>query len=334
MVDRLIATVDGEPIYADEFDLIFRNCVRARILTDFASRSVDTNDASFWATDFDGRIPRVQAKEETLEEAVRVKLQFMRARDADIVADISYQTFLDRLSEENRRRAGVLCHDAVVYGPVGISEYGYYSYLLDQIVFALRARLGANVQEERLKTFYDENRETFRRQDAVNIDRIFVKLCDVGRPASLKAVEMAKQMLAQVEIELIKSAPATGIALKTPWEMRLQVEYCNIDVDPRLRGMEAKHGGSLSHQSDLLYEGQVSAAFETRSPVDWSESGVPSTLNIIRCVRRTKESSFAKLREAVRQRYVEAAYAHCMNEMVSGAVVDVSRDAYDEIELG
>ncbi|MGW3955772.1 hypothetical protein ACWEKM_33770 [Streptomyces sp. NPDC004752] len=156
---RTVATVSGEPVAVAE--------LRARMVVHRAEVAArfpgDPNAPGFWTRPATVETPLGTLRRQALDELIGIKVQQVLAREAGILTEIGYPTFLRRLQEENeQRRRHVACHEPI-FGPKQYTEQSYFSYLFDRMVLDLRAAYATgrlSPTEPQLRACYDRIRDT------------------------------------------------------------------------------------------------------------------------------------------------------------------------------
>ena len=137
--DDVIATVNGEPITALEFEHRMQRH-RGQVQSYFFKTYGAKDSANFWTTEYDGNIPIEMVKSRTFEELTRIKIQQWMAKERGIVSDISYDGLLRQMKEENRKRKQT-AGKGVIFGPVAFDEHTYFEYSFSNMVIALKRKL-------------------------------------------------------------------------------------------------------------------------------------------------------------------------------------------------
>jgi hypothetical protein len=137
--DDVIATVNGEPITALEFEHRMQRH-RGQVQSYFFKTYGAKDSANFWTTEYDGNIPIEMVKSRTFEELTRIKIQQWMAKERGIVSDISYDGLLRQMKEENRKRKQAAGKSAI-FGPISFDEHTFFEYSFSNMVIALKRKL-------------------------------------------------------------------------------------------------------------------------------------------------------------------------------------------------
>lgn len=136
-----VVTVDGAAVSYGEFTLLAEN-LRSEVVTYFYSTHHINEGIDFWdkETAFNGESPVEKLKELTINTATQIKVEQQLMVEYDVIekADTTYEAFKKLLDEENARRAEIIAKGGEVYGPQQYTASGYYEYLRNIRLQALR----------------------------------------------------------------------------------------------------------------------------------------------------------------------------------------------------
>jgi hypothetical protein len=139
--NSVVAWINFEPITEPEFKMWLFSFDRANTFAYFNRKYGAEDSSGFWNQSFNGEIPAAVAKQKALQELTKIKVQQILAQQNGIIADISYQKFLENLKQENQQREAAVKHHQVIFGPVQYEPEIYYQYLLDQTIQHLKEKL-------------------------------------------------------------------------------------------------------------------------------------------------------------------------------------------------
>lgn len=169
-----IANLNAEPVTLAEVQArIPEN--RAFVIGYFRSRYNVSYDNLFWSKTYGDISPVEMISRMTIHQVFQYKIQLMIARDLGLITDISYQNFLHRLYQENRRRKVAISEKKVIYGPVEYSEPIYFNYTRASLNIDLVEKLDQLTADARKKLFagyfkqISEDKVYFGRAILVNI---------------------------------------------------------------------------------------------------------------------------------------------------------------------
>lgn len=144
--ERVIFTINGEPITCDEFKMQ-SNMERANVISYFQNKYSAIISEDFWTTDFSGEIPAERLKKTVVEKLVRVYSIKRLALEYKIISDIGYEKFLSDMKKENERRAKAIKDNQPVYGPKQFGLEAYYSYYISNMELAVKNKMKAEYKE-------------------------------------------------------------------------------------------------------------------------------------------------------------------------------------------
>ncbi|MFC5404134.1 hypothetical protein [Cohnella soli] len=136
---EIVASVDGEPIRYGEFALMMMR-ERSKAVQYFYDKYKAEDSTRYWTTRFGKEIPIEWLKSAALDEARRIKVQQMIARDEGIVQRIDYSDFRNGWIEENERRRKAADKKMILYGPLQYDENTYYDYVFSNMVFQVKEK--------------------------------------------------------------------------------------------------------------------------------------------------------------------------------------------------
>ena len=171
--NTVVATVDGEPIVFAELKLVAGN-IRSEIISYFYNTYSAEQTDDFWNRDFNGETPNLRLYSHVLEEAVRIKTEQLMMREYSIAEDLSYQTFCDAFTAENKRRAKALKNDEIIYGPKQYTEISYFEYLHNNRLLKLKAAINKKLSGSNELDYSGENfdAEYQKRRENINVKPI------------------------------------------------------------------------------------------------------------------------------------------------------------------
>lgn len=123
----VLAYVDGEPIYVEEFQL-FMTHDRGEAAAYFYENYGATDGPEFWDSSYGDITPLEYLKELALEEAVATKVMQIYAKQEGITDNIDYGYIKKLWEHENQQRAKKTESGDVVFGPMQFSLPDFYGY--------------------------------------------------------------------------------------------------------------------------------------------------------------------------------------------------------------
>lgn len=170
-------TVNNEPIAAGEFrERLTYNHV-AKTYSYFKEKyGVDPErilENKLW-----GESPIHVAREATLNDEIRIKIQQMLMKQNGMITDFSYESFLKSLADENHRRQEAVKKGQIVYGPTQFGENEFFDYQFSNNVFKLKEVLySKDISEDDLRKLYERDRaEKYKLPDYIKVQKITIPL--------------------------------------------------------------------------------------------------------------------------------------------------------------
>ena len=130
---------------------------RAMIYNNFYQKYSAEDCTDFWTRSFNDEIPIEILKKKALDECVQIKVQQILAKDNNLVKSIRYSDFIMDYEKEQQRRKKAYKSKQVIFGPVELTELGYFNYVVSNMQIRLKNHLAANqfkVSDEQLKNYY------------------------------------------------------------------------------------------------------------------------------------------------------------------------------------
>lgn len=206
--ETVIATVNGEPVIAAEFNRQL-GLLRASVIDEFKRAYGAEFGKDFWSTEYKGETPADALKRQALDQAVAMKLQLQLAQAYGIVQGASYHDLLAELERENSRRSRAAAAGQPIYGPVQFDESAFVDFYLSKVLIQLKERLAEELlvlTGDELRSHYERiKEEIFRLEDNVIFSNISISYReqdghfeDSGRKEQAEAVAGAlKRLLEQ-----------------------------------------------------------------------------------------------------------------------------------------
>ena len=258
-----VATVNGVEISAGELkNEMQRN--RSDVLQYFKDTyDADTNNSKFWSTDFDGQTPTQYLRDLSLTKVSSYKLQQQLAYEYNIIADYSYQGFLDAMEKENAQRAQKVQNGEAIYGPQSYDKDTYYDYTFSNMVIALKDSLSQEggilyADDATLKNYYEQIKEQqFKKVDTASY-RVYSIAFDTGSGTYAYTKDQATQMLSAVRDIILRSYNETS-AVPAAYP---EVEITELEITDETANSVYKSDQILYEQSQKLQPDEVSEVFE------------------------------------------------------------------------
>ena len=181
---RIIASINGEPIVLKELKLCEQK------------EKISSTDLSY-------------PNENSVQNAILIKLQQQLAKKLGLVNDISFSSFLNDFHSENNRRSLALEHKKVFYGPTRLTEENYYNYRFSNLVIEIKKYLAEKefkLSEINLKTYYESIKDSlFKIPDYLKVQRFdiyFNKKTDSNHQGEI--IREIQSLLITKEVNLVE----------------------------------------------------------------------------------------------------------------------------------
>lgn len=307
-----VAKVDNEKISLNEFNHFVKKN-RAVVYNYFSQKYSLPSNKDFWTTEFNGEQPDQYLKQKSLDECVKVKVQQMLARDKNLIDDISYSAFLDKLKRENERRQLAVESKKVVYGPVNFSEQAYFSYYFSNLIIELKQKFAANefdLSDNKLRDYYELHKDTlYKREDRVKIGILSLRL-DSEKP-KLKLQNIKERLNKGERLKLIAEDYAD------------QASYQIMEFD-----------SSNSRMHDRLNLAIKNAAMKLQ-PEEFADLSNVGIIKLVKCIEREKGGyvPYKKVNQIVKTNYIDKMYTAIIKEKLTDVKIEINESVYKAIEI-
>jgi hypothetical protein len=323
--NNYIAKVNGEIISMEEFERQF-NMSKANVTNYFHEKYGVQMGKYFWTTNINGEVPLEVAKQRTLDECVKIKLQEKLAKEKGILADISQEAFLGGMKAENDRRSKAIKSNQPVYGPKQLDENTYFSYFFNNMIIKLKEKLAEKelkATDEELEKHYTSVRDKlYTYEDTIKISMITLAVGEeekVNSEAKEERLEIIKELKERLDKgedfeKVLKDATSKGIKGLTTTARTLDKDTArnNSREEPLL--LDAVNNLSPYGISDVFEEN--------------------SSLNIAKCIDRKEGGykSFEDVKENVKSSYINERYDEIIRNLIKDASIEVNDKVYQSIK--
>lgn len=314
-----VAEVDGEPITAREFERSI-GAERAAVVDYFVRTYGAKVDGTFWSRSIGGEIPAEMVKSRALEEAVRIKVQLIVAKENGLIPEASYDYLLSEMAATNGQRLQVARAGRPVYGPLQLNENAFIEYFMSRLRIRLEEKLAERelaVSDERLPAYYESVKDRlFMPEDSVAFRKISVSYAGTTRQHALEALAAVKSKLEQ--------GVDWGEAVRVMKESDPSLEIAYSEEK-----LTSETGRDYAKRQPALY-----AVLQSEPPVgrigEPFEEPMSTSYVLIEITERTRgeAKSFEEVRDAVRSRFLDEAYTAYLDKRVEEASVKINESAY------
>lgn len=308
-------SVNDEPVAAGEFRMLMGFAHIAKTYSYFQEKYGADTSKDFWTTSYGGETPILYAREKTLADEVRIKLQQILMKENGIVSDISYEGFLKSLEEENLKRQEAVKKNQVIYGPEQYGPNEYFDYQLSNNVYKLKEKLfSGSVTEEELRKQYDADKDKqYSMPDFIKFEKITIPF---GSGAVEK--EKAEQLIIKAKEMLDSGTAFENVAAL--FNQDGKVEEHILD-ETTARNDKYLHP-ELKAVAGSMEAGQISGPIETKDE-----------FIIVKCTDKVSNryQSYVDVKDKVRISYMDEKYEEIINKLVGEAHVQINQEVYNSI---
>lgn len=262
----LVATIDGEPICAGEFNLISRK-YKSIVIQEFRNNYNLNYDNQFWENHAYGISPAETLHKKTLEAIVQLKVQQLLAKKLGIVQDISFDGFIRTYELENKTRLEAKQNNKVIFGPTQYTQEVYYDYVFSNLVVKIKNRLknkDLKISESTLKSIYERDKDSlYRMNDYVRIQSVAIIKSFVSNSENLEMYNTLTSLKSDFSTD--NYVVFKRKCLNNKWKITDEV----LKFDPKINQPEdGKIHSEAFIQVQHILQGNVSEIFD--SPTEFS----------------------------------------------------------------
>lgn len=322
--DFSVLTVNGEPVYSQEFKLIMGDNIPI-IYSYFKTKHGVEGTKDFWTTNFEGEKPLEFLKKKTLDKVIEIKTEQILCKKKGIIKDISYPVFLESLKNENNLRKEKIKKGQVIYGPQEYGEKEYFFYLLSNQIIDLKDELLQTdfaIRDEALKKLYEEQKNSeFVKPPQMKVEVLGLiwnaKNTNAGYYAFKEEVRLADEKLkANVSIKEISDY------FSKKANMKIKLSEVKIDEN------------NIKTGADEFYE-----AWSQMVKLKMGEKGSNYNENgdyyIYKCIEKlsTGYRPFEEVKDAVKSNYINEKFSELLHRTKSQAKVEIISENYERITV-
>lgn len=308
-------TINDEPVAAGEFRMLMGFAHVAKTYSYFQEKYGADTSKDFWTTSYSGETPILYAREKTLADEVRIKIQQILMKENGIVSDISYEGFLKSLEEENQKRQEAAKKNQVIYGPEQYGPNEYFDYQLSNNVYKLKEKLfsGAVTDKELRKKYEADKDKQYSMPDFMKLEKITIPF---GSDAVEK--EKAEQLIIEAKRMLDSGTAFENVAGQFNRDGKVEEQILDETT--------ARHDNYLYPElkavASILESGQISGPIETKGG-----------FVIVKCMdkKSNRYQSYVDVKDKVRISYMDDKYEEIIDKQVGEAHVRINQEVYDSI---
>ncbi|NLP15173.1 MAG: peptidylprolyl isomerase [Clostridium sp.] len=318
-----IAMVNGEPVYVREYKMNLKSNSN-EVMAYFGEKNGLRSETDFLNSSFEGKIPDEVAKQNALENIIRIKVQQKLAKENGIIKSTDYRDFLKELERENEQRNDALKNNKVIYGPDNYGELEYYCYTFDNMVKELKKKLKESeflISENEIKKMYIRLKESrFKVPDSIEIQAVIIPFADEKGVISDEMEKNARWLIEEAKMRIEKGESFEEVAdAYKKYGMVLdhyftKEEQLSKDIPYPEFLQEAKG----------LIPGQVSEIIERAT--DYS-------LLICKSKEEWGYVSYEEASKILRDEQIEKEYEKYVDELVEEADVQINEKLYNRIDI-
>jgi len=177
-VDPVVATINEEPVSADEYRLIMER--KAPLVYAYFKEHYNLDDhLGYWNEITKPENPLAKLREMTREELIRIKVYQGQAKIRGFIKETTFADFRMEFDRENARRSAAQLAGQVIYGPPQYRLTSYYYVRLGDLVYRVKQALAqeaeTGISEGEIKKFYKENKTFFEGESLVQARQAILK---------------------------------------------------------------------------------------------------------------------------------------------------------------
>lgn len=317
-----VATVAGEKITVPEFDY-FLNFEKYYMINNVKDPAMD--EATFWSTTIDGRLPMDICKENALESAREFTIQMLKVKENGIKLDaegkVKVQSYVDNFVSTDYNWSQ---KQEFVKTNLGISYNDYRRIVSDYYLISLmeeQVKSGIEVSEDEIAAYYEKNRDTL---DKVKINRLTIAFKDYMTEEQLSATdpvptteqkELARADAVKYLTELQNGGDFTGIVkeyMGDKYTDETQIEY------------------SFTSGDTTIAEGIRTWAFSSEK-VDFNMIETDTGFEVVQWLSRT---AYEDAKDAAKNAVLNDKYSKLLEEWkaLPDYEVKLKQSVYDKID--
>jgi hypothetical protein len=307
----IVAWVNGIPIDEREMGMAM-NQKRSLVLNYFYEKHGVADSSTFWRESHGGEVPIEVLKKQAMDALVQYKVERGLAYEEKLIQSLDYDSFLSEWQQENKRRKGIVAKGGVIYGPVEFSVEQYVQYKQSNLMIDLKEAWAKSqrIQEELLLSEYERTKEErYRRSDQFQIEVVTLPYNRNNRESLLRDMKNRMEEWKREKGSIQKLPMPNGALYEQYTYTRGEdsVEASHPVVWEAIQGLRSGESSEIMDERSAWVWFHVS----DRQPGGYEE--------------------FDKVKEAVRNYYIEEQFQRMIGEKVRLAEVKINRESYEAL---
>jgi hypothetical protein len=309
----IVAWVNGIPIEEGEMQRAM-NENRSLVLNYFYEQYGVEDSSEFWYGTYGGEVPVDLLKQKALEMLIQYKVERGLAYEAKLIQSLDYKSFLTDWRQENKRRKQTVAENGVIYGPVAFSEAQYFQYSHSKLMIELKEAWAKSqqIQEERLIAQYEKTKEErYRKPDRFQLEVITLPWNKDNRESLL------------LDMKTMMEAWNNGSGSLQTLSKFYKAYYEQFTYTRGEDYVEASHP-AVWEAIHGLKPGESSEIIDERSAWVWF---------YVKDRQAGDYEKFAKLKEVVKNHYIEEQFNLMIGEKVRLADIQINEEGYEALTV-
>ncbi|WP_438348745.1 hypothetical protein ACP8HI_24660 [Paenibacillus sp. FA6] len=311
--DEVVFAIDTYEVTDSEFNAFLQN--KKALTASYFKRTYDIDySEDFWTSSFNGENPLEYAKQQVMDDLLKVKIEQIMMKENGVVSDISYKSFLKSLESENNERQRKLKNNEPIYGPKNYGAQEYYSYLhsinYQKLIDKLSKVASNTLSDDAVQQMYEDMKlDYFHKGYSFDYEKISL-ISESG--GSKEALEEIQHISVSNDVSLEEAAKLIGQSVR--------VESMTLDLD------EVSKDDTLSQ---LLYE-----TFLELNDGEFSEVDQISSESFMYRISEKQDKGFEKfddVKSAVIQIHVQGQLEQKVSQRLSEAKVQMNEEVFNKI---
>lgn len=320
-----VAKVNGESIEEKEF-LRQLNLERAVTANYFKQKYNAEVNGDFWTRDFGGEVPVQYAKERTLKECIRIKIQQTLAKEQGLMEDITYTAFLKKLIEENKTRKDAVKNHQVIYGPEQYDENGYFSHMFSNLVNRLKEKLldsEFKPSDAELREYYEKVKDIhYKKEDTVEFQAISISYGKEGGAFEDAERKEALERMKEIKARIDKGESFENIAKSNPDGIKAETKKVNDDA----ASAYSKSAPQLFEAVRHLSANQVSDVLDEINQ---------RKVEVIKVIKREGGGykAYEEFKDSLLLNYSSEKYNELLEKRIKEAMIEINEKTYRNLQI-